>query len=71
MPERYRPHKNCVSRIDRWRQAANDRLILDPGASARRQRTKKAAFRCVVALTINIHALVDACGLAISEGQLR
>src|ERR1700678_1826493 len=56
----------------------DDRLILHPGASARRQRPKKATRsgcmgRSRGGLTTKIHALVDACGLPIAlkltEGQ--
>jgi transposase len=56
----------------------HDRLVLDPGASARRQRSKKATRSRSVGrsrdgLTTKIHALVDASGLAIvlkiTEGQ--
>src|ERR1700677_1985029 len=61
----------------RW-QAADDRLVLDPGASACRQWSKKAARsrsmgRSRGGLTTKIHVLVDACGLPIvlkiTEGQ--
>src|SRR5205809_7633591 len=60
------------------RRRADDRLLLDPGASARRQRPKKDdRSRCMGrsrgGLTTKIHALVDACGLPIllkiTEGQ--
>jgi hypothetical protein len=61
----------------RW-QAADDRLVLDPSASARRQWSKKATRsrsmgRSRGGLTTKIHLLVDACGLPIvlkiTEGQ--
>ncbi len=61
----------------RWRRS-NDRLLVDPGSPARRQRSKKQTrSRCMGrsrgGLTTKIHALVDACGLPISlkitEGQ--
>ena len=50
----------------RWRHP-NDRFLVDPGASARRQRSKKQTrSRCMGCsrggLTTKIHALVDACG---------
>src|SRR5205809_5225096 len=60
------------------RRRADDRLLLDPGASARRQRPKKDdRSRCMGrsrgGLTTKIHALVDAEGLPIAlkltEGQ--
>jgi len=51
----------------RW-QHPDDRLLVDTGASARRQRPKKALrSRCMGrsrgGLTAKIHALVDASGL--------
>ena len=56
----------------------DNRFLLHPGASARRQRSKKATrSRCMGrsrgGLTTKIHALVDACGrpilLKITEGH--
>ena len=61
----------------RWRHS-DDRLLVHPGSSARRQWQKKQTrSRCMGrsrgGLTTKIHALVDACGLPIllklTEGQ--
>src|SRR6185437_657834 len=60
------------------RRYPDDRLVIDPRPSARRQRQKKETrSRCMGrsrgGLTTKIHALVDACGLPIrlklTEGQ--
>src|ERR1700675_274258 len=67
---------SCVKGL-RWRYP-DDRRVLDPRASARRQRQKKddrsgCMGRSRGGLTTKIHALVDAAGLPLvlklTEGQ--
>src|SRR5665213_1487506 len=71
------PASESGVKVLRWRHP-DDRFLLNPCASARRQRPKKETrSRCMGrsrgGLTTKIHALVDACGLPIllklTEGQ--